>query len=165
GSLVSLTLAERMTGLFSSGIVSAPPTLPFALAVLVGAGGWVALATAARLPVSTTHALVGALLGAGAQLAPGAVAWGTLATAVGAFGLVPAGADLRVLAAAVAAAMALGGLTLGAGVARVLGERVVPMNHLEGFRANLATAALVGVGANLGLPMSTTQVATGAIAG
>ncbi len=39
------------------------------------------------------------------------------------------------------------------------------MNHQEGFQANLTTAMLVGLGANLGLPMSTTHVATGAIAG
>src|SRR5207247_9142440 len=52
--------------------------------------------------------------------------------AVGAFALVPAGADLRALAVAVAGAMALGGLTLGAGVARVLGERVVPTNRPRG---------------------------------
>ncbi len=42
---------------------------------------------------------------------------------------------------------------------------IVKMNHQEGFQANLTTAMLVGLGANLGLPMSTTHVATGAIAG
>ena len=45
-------------------------------------------------------------------------------------------------------------------VARSLGEKVVRMNHQEGFQANLTTAMLVGVGANLGLAMSTTHVAT-----
>lgn len=39
------------------------------------------------------------------------------------------------------------------------------MDDLDGLRANLTTAALVGPGAALGLPMSTTHVATGAIAG
>ena len=39
------------------------------------------------------------------------------------------------------------------------------MNHREGFAANLTTAFLVGLGANLGLPMSSTHVSTGAIAG
>jgi PiT family inorganic phosphate transporter len=48
------------------------------MAVLVGATAWVALATLTRLPVSTTHAIVGALVGAGIQLAPGAVNWGAL---------------------------------------------------------------------------------------
>lgn len=37
------------------------------------------------------------------------------------------------------------------------------MNHREGFLANLVTATLVGPAAALGLPMSTTHVASGAI--
>lgn len=42
---------------------------------------------------------------------------------------------------------------------------ITPMDHREGFAANLVTAALVGIGAPLGLPMSTTHVASGAILG
>ena len=39
------------------------------------------------------------------------------------------------------------------------------MDHVEGCKANLTTAALVGLAANRGLPLSTTQVSGGAIAG
>lgn len=39
------------------------------------------------------------------------------------------------------------------------------MDHREGFLANLVTAGLVGPGAALGLPMSTTHVASGGIIG
>ncbi len=47
-----------------------------------GAGAWVALATATRLPVSTTHALIGALIGAGLLLSVSSVQFAVLATRV-----------------------------------------------------------------------------------
>ncbi|MEU5546531.1 inorganic phosphate transporter [Streptomyces sioyaensis] len=262
GCVCSLALASKMTKLFSSGIVTAKPTDAFAVAVLVGAASWVALATVLRLPVSTTHALLGGLLGAGVLLASDGVAWGavpeklitplltsivvaygislvlaltvgrigrsaaTRATrsvgsataeptgtggvtvmvttetavatteqapnrllsgahwltsgatgfarglndtpkmvAVGAFALVPAGMKTWQIMILVASAMAIGSLTGGMRVAQRLGEGVVKMNHKEGFLANLTTATLVGLGAGYGLPMSTTHVSTGAIAG
>jgi PiT family inorganic phosphate transporter len=53
----------------------------------------------------------------------------------------------------------------GRRVTVVLPEKVTRMDHREGFVANLVTAALVGPGAALGLPMSTTHVSSGAIIG
>jgi PiT family inorganic phosphate transporter len=65
----------------------------------------------------------------------------------------------------VAAGMFAGSLVAGRRVTHVLAEKVTPMNHREGFLANLVTACLVTTGAALGLPMSTTHVASGGIVG
>lgn len=283
GSLTSLYFAAKLTKLFSKGIVSAAPTPAFALAVLCGAAAWVAVATVARLPVSTTHAIIGALVGAGLLLAPGAVDWsvvaprvalplllsivlsyvisvllaslprripecvcvditpavqlgfagsagqggsgaaafapspaprpsmpglhletGTVAdcrvhaagtrriglnvngahwissgaasfarglndtpkiVAVAAFALVPAGMATTEVLLLVAGAMAAGSLVAGIRIARRLGEDVVKLDHVEGFKASVTTAVLVGLAANRGLPLSTTHVSTGAISG
>ena len=79
GGLLSLTLASGISTLFTKGIVNAPPTSAFAFGALAGTLGWVGLATVVRLPVSTTHAIVGSLLGAGLVLARSSIAWGSLA--------------------------------------------------------------------------------------
>ena len=273
GSLLSLTIASRMSVLFTKGIVMVPPSATFALAVLCGSIAWVSFATIRRLPVSTTHALVGSMVGAG--LLAGTVLWssiwvkvalpllasiavsyllsaflnrvtrgwpqcvcadveradaelsalpaggvfanvcapalaaptiritaGTSAEcaihsrgqryslmdgahwitsglasfarglndtpkiwAIGAFALTSDGLRGWQLLLIVAVSMALGGALAGIRVARTLAKGVVKMNHREGFMANLVTAVLVGEGAHLGLPMSTTHVAAGAIAG
>lgn len=80
GAVISAQLAGDMAALFSSGIVAAVPTKGFAFAVLAGAGAWVGLATVRKLPVSTTHALLGALIGAGLLLDADAVRWSALVT-------------------------------------------------------------------------------------
>lgn len=65
----------------------------------------------------------------------------------------------------VALGMTTGSWIAGRRVTNLLARKVTPMDHREGFAANLVTAALVGIGAPLGLPMSTTHVASGAIMG
>jgi PiT family inorganic phosphate transporter len=67
GASLSVLVANAMLKTFSSGLIrpgiAAPPAL--AGAVLVGAIAWVLIASRTGLPVSTTHALTGALVGAG----------------------------------------------------------------------------------------------------
>lgn len=67
--------------------------------------------------------------------------------------------------AAVTLGIVVGSYVAEKRVTTLLAEKVTPMNHQEGFLANLVTAALVGPGAALGLPMSTTHVSSGAIVG
>src|SRR6201999_567737 len=84
--------------------------------------------------------------------------------AVGSFALVR-GMTPNILLFAVTAVMAIGGLIGGSRVAGRMCCCVTKISHVNGFAANLTTAALVGLGAFQGLPMSTTHVSVGAIAG
>lgn len=78
GALAGGSIALAMVATFGRGLLapSVHPTWPAALATILGATAWVVLATRTGLPVSTTHAILGALAGVGA-LAYGAagVAW------------------------------------------------------------------------------------------
>lgn len=67
GAGLSALVAAAMVKTFSTGLVQPDLTIPpaLALAVLSGAMTWVLLASRTGLPVSTTHALTGAIIGAG----------------------------------------------------------------------------------------------------
>lgn len=68
GSFVSIILAESLLRKFTGkGLVEASlvGTVPFLLAVAAGAGITVLLAARLGFPISTTHGLVGAMIGAG----------------------------------------------------------------------------------------------------
>lgn len=277
GGLAGALLGTAMISTFGRGLLSpdVAPTYAAALATILGAAAWVTIATRTSLPVSTTHAIVGALAGV-AVLAygVGGVQWGTVAhklvlpLVVGPFvaltitaailtawrpraggvrdcacidppaltslasmplrgaarigmtaprlvvatsadcaierpaavrvtldhlhwltsgaasfarglndapkmvALIVAGSLLSGGSIAmswwfvvVTFAMVAGSLLGGLRVTRVLAEKVTRMDHREGFSANLVTAALVGLAAYKGLPLSTTHVSTGAILG
>ncbi|MCP4872207.1 MAG: inorganic phosphate transporter [Proteobacteria bacterium] len=81
GSLASVVLAGALLKAFSGkGLV--PPEVVgdprFLVAVGLAGAGTVLTATRFGIPISTTHALIGGLLGAGLTLAPGELAWGAL---------------------------------------------------------------------------------------
>lgn len=67
GGIVSFWMAGGLLKSFSVGLFASGVTLgdSFFVAVLIGAVGWVVLATRVGMPVSTTHAIIGALTGAG----------------------------------------------------------------------------------------------------
>ena len=272
GSLVSLLLAEALVqqfsgkGLVPDGVAGAPM---FVMSVAGGAAATVFLATRLGFPVSTTHALIGGLIGAGLAQSGGVVHFDKLASAfllpllispmiAAAFGvlayrlfrlhpaekdcaclvapaqilaastdgalvsrysvpgivLAPAAAcdrletpvrvsvsrgrdrlhilsamsicfargvnDTPKLAALLLAAhllqpaasivmislaMAMGGLMFARRVAQTMSRRVTRMDHTQGLAANLITAALVLFASKFGLPVSTTHVSVGSIAG
>ncbi len=81
GSLASVFLADRLLRAFGGKGLVPPETVGdpgFLVAVGAGAAATVLLATRVGLPVSTTHALVGGLVGAGLALAPDALSWSAL---------------------------------------------------------------------------------------
>ncbi len=67
GAAVSFWFADGLIKSFSTGLFAAGTALDraFFVSVLIAAFGWVMFATSTGLPVSTTHAITGALTGAG----------------------------------------------------------------------------------------------------
>lgn len=270
GSLLSVLLAHGLVkqfsgkGLVPDEIVALPA---FALAVGTGAASAVLIATRVGLPISTTHALVGGLVGAGLASGVDGVDFGVLGSAfflplllspfVSAFiGYVtyrlqprrdqakdcicvvtpaaltgqgatlamaesvpkvvidtneacrvhgpaargsvskvidgahiasaaticfarsvndtPKLAGLMVVAnaanpnislAAIAIAVAAGGLLLSRRVAETMSQKITTLSPVQGLTANLTTTALVLAASFKSLPVSTTHVSVGAIAG
>ena len=73
--------------------------------------------------------------------------------------------DVRWGFAAVATAMAVGGLLNARRVAETMSKKITAMNHGQGFAANLSTATLVVLASLYGLPVSTTHVSVGSLFG
>lgn len=78
GAVASAFVAEAMVHTFSSGFIQSGFVVPSAVAqaVLTGAMTWVLVASRTGLPVSTTHALTGAIVGAGLMaFGPDGLVW------------------------------------------------------------------------------------------
>ena len=85
GAGISFFLAGGLIKSFSTGLFAQETGLEatFFIAVLIGAVGWIVFATFTGLPVSTTHAIMGGLLGAGlVSLSMGQIRWAELGSRV-----------------------------------------------------------------------------------
>ena|SRR3990170_6027704 len=85
GGLAAFFIASGLLKVFTSGIVSeqANPTAAFSVAIAAGVTIWLVLATRAGMPVSTTHAIVGAVCGAAlVALGPSGILWGSLGSKI-----------------------------------------------------------------------------------
>lgn len=81
GALLGSILAGGMVKTISTGIVSInqPFGILFPISILIGSLAWVGLASRFGLPVSTTHSIVGALVGSGMALyGSQAIVWASL---------------------------------------------------------------------------------------
>jgi len=81
GAGLSAYTGASLVGTFSKGLLSkgTPSTLALALGVIAGTVGWVTIASRLALPVSTTHAAVGSIIGVGAvAFGTEHVLWGAL---------------------------------------------------------------------------------------
>ncbi|MBI1726266.1 MAG: inorganic phosphate transporter [Candidatus Rokubacteria bacterium] len=81
GGFLGALFAGAMLTTFGNGLLApgTTPTFAAAVALVLGAAGWVLFATLTGLPVSTTHAIVGSLTGVAAlAYGTGAVRWGAL---------------------------------------------------------------------------------------
>jgi len=73
--------------------------------------------------------------------------------------------DVRWSMAAVAMAIAMGGVLNARKVAETMSHKITAMNAGQGFTANLATGILVTMASLFGLPVSTTHVSVGSLFG
>ncbi len=228
GGIASIVLADGLVKAFSGrGLVpdALVATQVFALAVAAGAGLTVALATRLGFPVSTTHAIIGGLTGAGlasehavnfaklgsAFLLP--LLLSPVVAAVFSYGFcrllcrgpsracdAPASraGDLSHIASAaticfaravndtpklaalllatrlvpastgalaITAAMAIAGLVFARRVAETMSLGITRISPSQGICANMLTAAIVLTASAFTLPVSTTHVSVGSIAG
>jgi PiT family inorganic phosphate transporter len=76
----------------------------------------------------------------------------------------PGGSGLPVLAIA-AVGISFGIMLFGPRLVRMVGERITRLNPIRGFCVVLATASVVLVASALGLPVSSTHIAVGAVFG
>lgn len=128
------------------------------LSALIGAAIWITTATAAGLPVSTTHSVVGSVAGAGlVALGADAVGWTTLAMIAFSWMITPAVSaalaaaiviflHFRVLAAADRAASARIWLPLMSGLMTLLFATYLFVIARPGFDVRLVLLLVVGAG-------------------
>lgn len=73
--------------------------------------------------------------------------------------------EIRAGLGLVGIAIAIGGLLNSRRIAETMSKKITPLNHGQGFTANIVTGMLVVFASRLGIPVSTTHVSVGSIFG
>src|SRR6478672_7289890 len=185
-NLVGAFLSVQVAKTISSGLVDDTKITPTVIfAGLVGAIVWNLLTWLVGLPSSSSHALIGGLIGAtwvaagadavkfasvvGKVLLPAVLApiiAGLVALTLITAGALPAdaGPPFWVILSS-GLAISLGTYAGGWRIIQTLGMRVSAIETPQGFAAGTSTATVILTSSHLGFPLSTTQVATGSIFG
>lgn len=168
GAFASTAVAATL----ASGIVdSADVNLTTIYAALVAAIAWNIASWWWGMPASSSHALIGGLVGAAiASDGFSAVIWSGIVGEVVILALFINGTlgtltvPLYVIALS-ATAIALGTAVGGWRVIKTVGARITKVSPLQGFAAQGGSAVAILASAQLGYPLSTTQVVSGAVLG
>jgi len=144
-------------------------TIPVIAAALVGTIAWDLITWYSGIPASSSHALVGGLVGAGVAHAGFGVLviGGIILVVLIASGLQDINKEEVPLWVVLScnAAMGLGTLAGGWRIVKTMGHRICDLQPVHGFAAE-ASSALCLYGATwLGIPVSTTHTITGSIMG
>jgi PiT family inorganic phosphate transporter len=165
GAFVSIKVATTI----ATGIVDADKlSLSIVFAALVGAVAWNLVTWALKLPSSSSHALVGGVVGAViAGIGSGAVKVGIITLALIAHGNLDADHFTVPLCVKVGCAVAIAAGTFIGGwrIIDTMGNRLTEIEAPQGFAAESSGASVILASSYFGYPLSTTHVVSGAVVG
>ena len=181
-NLIGAFLSIKVATTIATGIVDAKAlTLTMVFAALIGAIAWNLVTWALSLPSSSSHALVGGVVGAAiAAIGTGAVKGDTLVEKV----IVPAVLSpmiaglvaiagtafayvmvARLRETGCAVAIAAGTYIGGWRIINTMGNRLTEIEAPQGFAAESSGASVILASSYFGYPLSTTHVVSGAVVG
>jgi phosphate/sulfate permease len=153
GAFLSIKVAATISqGIVDEGVLD----LRTLFAALVGAIAWNLVTWAAGLPSSSSHALIGGLIGAGLVAGGGDAIKGSA--------IIEKAVPTWVKVAA-ASAIALGTFIGGWRIIRTMGHRLTEIEAPQGFVAEASGASTILASSYFGYPLSTTHVVSGGILG
>jgi phosphate/sulfate permease len=159
-NLLGAFLSIKVATTIATGIVDAKAlTFTMVFAALIGAIAWNLVTWALSLPSSSSHALVGGVVGAAiAAIGTGAVNGHTLVEKV----IVPA-----LLSPIIAGLVAIAAGTYIGGwrIINAMGNRLTEIEAPQGFAAESSGASVILASSYFGYPLSTTHVVSGAVVG
>jgi len=142
GAFISISVAATIAkGIVSTKVLAGGDGLELVLAALIGAMTWNLITWYFAIPSSSSHALIGGVIGATHFAVP---LWVKLGCAL---------------------SIALGTASGGWRIINTMGNRITNVESPQGFAAESSSAAVILASSYYGYPLSTTQVVSGGVLG